>query len=169
MRIRFRSALAMIVGLLATAATIVAVESPASAGRDSVLAYPPQVRGHNVTVTFANTTPNPKLCTIEALPVPRQPRQGDPTFDQNPDDSFEAGVGRTTRNLVLDRGRYNIYWVCTGYESLDDEYLGRGWTVWGTRPPVPISSYGQSFKRQYTSDPLPVTVTAPNCFLGGIC
>ncbi|WP_247603868.1 hypothetical protein [Gordonia paraffinivorans] len=120
-----------------------------------------------MTVTFANTTPNPKLCTIEALPVPRQPRQGDPTFDQNPDDSFEAGVGRTTRNLVLDRGRYNIYWVCTGYESLDDEYLGRGWTVRGTRPPVPISSYGQSFKRQYTSDPLPVTMTAPNCFLGG--
>ncbi len=40
MRIRFRSALAMIVGLLATAATIVAVESPASAGRDSWHIHP---------------------------------------------------------------------------------------------------------------------------------
>ncbi|MEO9327036.1 hypothetical protein [Gordonia aurantiaca] len=122
-----------------------------------------------MTVTLVNNTDNPKLCAVEALRVPEMPVLGDSTFNQNPSNSFEAPQGRSTRTLTLDQGRYNVFWACTGYASLDDEISGAGWTVWGTRPPVPIVNAQQSIKQQFASDPLPVNVTAPNCFLGSVC
>ncbi|GAB98825.1 hypothetical protein GONAM_03_00040 [Gordonia namibiensis NBRC 108229] len=148
--------------------SVTAVAPPASAGPNDVLAMPPLVQGQEVTVTIVNNTDNPKLCAVETLPIPEVPVRGDSSFNENPSDSFEAPQGNTAKTMTLAQGRYNVFWACSGYASNSDEFNGLGWTVWGTNPPVPIQNAGEAIKQQFPSDPLPVNVTARDCYLS-IC